>query len=317
MSIRHVAAVLDHYPHGDARKLVLMAIAENVNEGSWVGCPSQARIAARACISIKTLQRIVPKLESEHGGLIEVVKRRGRKQTNFYRLRLDRLLALPSLVDIEEPIKDVMQAFEPITFTASDMTSEKATDCRVIHTEGAQTGSGGPVVRSETSAEKRRQIVALSPVDKSPGAAPKKATSCPEKATQLCPENATPMGVAQTFNTFIENLSDSDRCASVDNHAEAVFGNLVGSLSDRWQSPPGTTTTAVIEQVPPHAVVRHRYVDKTGRILSAGKGLGESFMTFRDGHRVKSPALPVRDSLAEAQQDLDVYATVKDLREYR
>ncbi|MHB1324017.1 MAG: hypothetical protein ACYCXZ_06705 [Coriobacteriia bacterium] len=60
-----------------------------------------------------------------------------------------------------------------------------------------------------------------------------------------------------------------------------------------------------------------RYLDECGRILQASRGLGDSYMTMRDGHRVKSPALPVRDTLEEAQRDLDDYASRHSLRVYR
>lgn len=56
------------------------------------------------------------------------------------------------------------------------------------------------------------------------------------------------------------------------------------------------------------AALRRRYSGKDGRVLYASKGLGENYMTMRDGHRVSSPSLPVRSTLAEAQIDLDIYA---------
>lgn len=57
-----------------------------------------------------------------------------------------------------------------------------------------------------------------------------------------------------------------------------------------------------------------RYTDKNGRTIYAGAGLGgDKFMTLctKDGvsnHRLKSVALPVRNSLAEAEADLAAYA---------
>lgn len=63
----------------------------------------------------------------------------------------------------------------------------------------------------------------------------------------------------------------------------------------------------------PNAKGSPSYVDALGRIYQARKGLGSTFFTLRDGHRVKSPALPVRDSLEEAITDLERYATTKNL----
>lgn len=57
-----------------------------------------------------------------------------------------------------------------------------------------------------------------------------------------------------------------------------------------------------------------RYTDKKGRTIYAGAGLGgDKFMTLctKDGvsnHRLKSSALPIRNSLAEAEADLAAYA---------
>ncbi len=59
-----------------------------------------------------------------------------------------------------------------------------------------------------------------------------------------------------------------------------------------------------------------RYFDKNGVVMYARRGLGENFMTFREHHRVKSPALPVRLTLEEAQADLDAYALKNGLKEY-
>jgi hypothetical protein len=57
-----------------------------------------------------------------------------------------------------------------------------------------------------------------------------------------------------------------------------------------------------------------RYTDHEQRVYEARKGLGDSFMTMRDGHRVKSINLPVRETLAEAQSDLDWWAKRRHLR---
>jgi len=138
MSFRHVSAVLDHYPHGDSRKLILVAIAEQANEGTWVCWPSNRRIAARACVSERQVQRAVKTLESE--GVLDVIRRRGRYQANRYRLRLDVLKDMPTLVDVDTPEDDSNAGFEPVEKTRQfvthgacepvDNSSENTTSCR-------------------------------------------------------------------------------------------------------------------------------------------------------------------------------------------
>lgn len=49
------------------------------------------------------------------------------------------------------------------------------------------------------------------------------------------------------------------------------------------------------------------YIDNQGRIYEARKMLGGNYATMRDGRRVKSPSLPVRDTLEAAQSDLISY----------
>lgn len=116
MSFRHVAAVLDHYPNGDARKLVLIALAEQANEATWICWPSLERIAKRACISERHAMRTIDSLESE--SVIDVVRGgRGRRRMNRYRVRFDVLKALPSLVDQDSPETDPLGGFAPIPGT--------------------------------------------------------------------------------------------------------------------------------------------------------------------------------------------------------
>jgi hypothetical protein len=61
------------------------------------------------------------------------------------------------------------------------------------------------------------------------------------------------------------------------------------------------------------------YQDESGAIYRADHGLGgKVFMTLRQigqkgNHRVKSSALPLRDTLEEAQADLDFWAKKKGL----
>lgn len=59
------------------------------------------------------------------------------------------------------------------------------------------------------------------------------------------------------------------------------------------------------------------YIDHNGdRIrVSEGIGGGDIFFSKRGNHRLKSPALPLRESAAEAQADLDAYAAKKGWRE--
>jgi UDP-3-O-acyl-N-acetylglucosamine deacetylase len=63
-------------------------------------------------------------------------------------------------------------------------------------------------------------------------------------------------------------------------------------------------------------MVTRRYLDKRGDLLYVGTGIGgDSFMTMRGGHRVKSPALPLRKSFVAAQKDLNAYAASHGLPE--
>ena len=52
---------------------------------------------------------------------------------------------------------------------------------------------------------------------------------------------------------------------------------------------------------------------KTGDTYAVAEGLGDTFMTFKNGsrHRVKSSLLPVRYTHLAAQLDLDSYAQLK------
>lgn len=59
-----------------------------------------------------------------------------------------------------------------------------------------------------------------------------------------------------------------------------------------------------------------QYLDSERRLLHAGRGIGERYMTMRGNHRVKSGALPVRDTFGEAQADLDRYATAHGFELY-
>lgn len=114
MSFRHVAAVLDHYPNGDARKLVLVALAEQANEATWICWPSLERLAKRACISERHAIRTIDALEQE--AVIDVIRGgRGRRRNNRYRIRFDVLKAMPSLVDVDTPERDPLGGFEPLT----------------------------------------------------------------------------------------------------------------------------------------------------------------------------------------------------------
>ena len=60
-----------------------------------------------------------------------------------------------------------------------------------------------------------------------------------------------------------------------------------------------------------------RYRDEKGRLVFVGKGIGDEFMSLRQGasvvssHRVKTRALPLRETRDEAQADLDAYAARK------
>lgn len=108
-----MAAVLDHYPNGDARKLVLIALAEQANEATWICWPSLERIAKRACISERHAMRTITSLEEE--AVIDVVRGgRGRRRMNRYRVRFDVLKSLPSLVETARPELDPLGGFQPI-----------------------------------------------------------------------------------------------------------------------------------------------------------------------------------------------------------
>ena len=60
--------------------------------------------------------------------------------------------------------------------------------------------------------------------------------------------------------------------------------------------------------------MRYHY---NGKVIEARQGLGKYFFTGwrSEGgfHRVSSPALPVRETLEEAQADLDAWAKKKGL----
>jgi hypothetical protein len=63
-----------------------------------------------------------------------------------------------------------------------------------------------------------------------------------------------------------------------------------------------------------------QYLDKKGRLLFVAQGLGENtwgtFYRTKEGggkHRVKSPALPIRKTRTQAEDDFTWYAIDHDL----
>lgn len=51
-----------------------------------------------------------------------------------------------------------------------------------------------------------------------------------------------------------------------------------------------------------------KYLDNNGQTIEVKPGLGPWWIVARNGHRVKSPALPPRRSRSLCQTDLDLYA---------
>lgn len=55
-----------------------------------------------------------------------------------------------------------------------------------------------------------------------------------------------------------------------------------------------------------------RYLDERGCVVAVAPGLGDCWivgrLTATGAHRLKSPAVPVRKTAAECQDDLDAYA---------
>lgn len=151
MSFRHVAAVLDHYPNGDARKLVLVALAEQANEATWICWPSVERLAKRACISERHALRTIDTLEEE--GVIDVVRGgRGRSRKNRYRIRFDALKRLPSLIDVDTPEADPESGFEPLRPVDNPVDNL----CK-------ETGQDVTYVREKVTSETGKGDIAMSP----------------------------------------------------------------------------------------------------------------------------------------------------------
>lgn len=83
-------------------------------------------------------------------------------------------------------------------------------------------------------------------------------------------------------------------------------------LTERGLSPELSRIATLFDEVSDDVEqITTAWVDAEGRVYEARKALGENYMTLRDGHRVKSPSLPVRTTLEDAQADLDTYADVK------
>ncbi len=51
-----------------------------------------------------------------------------------------------------------------------------------------------------------------------------------------------------------------------------------------------------------------RYLDRDGAVVAVTMGLGGVYIVARGCHRVKSRLLPPRETAAECQRDLDLYA---------
>lgn len=92
MSIKAIALVLDHYPVGGTEKLVVLALADWCNDDGESLHPSIERIAKRACVNVRSTQRVLSGLISD--GLVEVIGNAiggAPGATRDYRLRLDRI----------------------------------------------------------------------------------------------------------------------------------------------------------------------------------------------------------------------------------
>lgn len=156
MSFRHVAAVLDHYPNGDARKLVLIALAEQANEATWICWPSLERIAKRACISERHAIRTIDSLEDE--AVIDVIRGgRGRRRFNRYRVRFDVLKGMPSLVETDRPDADPLGGFEPIASCAQP-----------VDNLGKETRHGVTFVQEKVTPTSEKGDIAMSPEPEEP-----------------------------------------------------------------------------------------------------------------------------------------------------
>lgn len=91
VSIRYVAAVLDHVPNLTAtEKLILVALADYASDDTRQCWPSIKTIARRACCDRRTAQRRLRTLEAR--GLIETAAgghQYGRNSSSSYRLKFD------------------------------------------------------------------------------------------------------------------------------------------------------------------------------------------------------------------------------------
>ena len=58
----------------------------------------------------------------------------------------------------------------------------------------------------------------------------------------------------------------------------------------------------------PYTYEARKYLDEDGQVVGVTAGLGEWWIVARNGHRVKTKAMPPRKSPGECQADLDAYA---------
>lgn len=136
MGYNVVGAALKHYPHGGNKKLVLLAIAENANVESWVCWPSVETIARCSCQSTRSVSRLVKELEDE--GILEVRRFPGKRKSNVYRVRVDRLEAMPTLLktpfdetadDLFEPLENIHRPVDKSGDNVTRLSGERVPNC--------------------------------------------------------------------------------------------------------------------------------------------------------------------------------------------
>lgn len=136
MGYNVVGAALKHYPHGGNKKLVLLAIAENANIETWVCWPSIDTIARCSCQSTRSVTRLVKQLEDE--GILEVRRFPGKRKNNVYRVRVDRLEAMPTLLrtpfnemadDLFDPVDDGEKPVDNPVETKRGCPPSRKPDC--------------------------------------------------------------------------------------------------------------------------------------------------------------------------------------------
>ena len=111
MSVKVMSWVFEHSTSTGNERLVLLAIADHANDDQWSCWPSVPKLAAKACVSERTVQRALHALEER--GELAIDRGAGPSGTHLFRVcPQGRQVDTPQAVS---PVTDQAQGVTPVT----------------------------------------------------------------------------------------------------------------------------------------------------------------------------------------------------------